>query len=293
MSDHRAPDGDDGDDDEWGEDDAGGEWRADEASDAGADDRDDGRRGGAAAPVVDAEHAAAVRTVRLVVAAVVLALLAGVAVLVSGSLDDDEEPATDDPTVLAGGEAVIGPSDGAGLDAYVAAGRDALAAAEGRRLAVVSLVSYRSEVAVDDLLEAAPGLDLVARLVALPGGEPEVIDGGVADWVVAARSSLQAERDEIAALLPTIEDPADPFIAGYTEELAALDAQLAALDPAGELVFGVLVSADAGALRRLAERPEVRLVDVAADDEVVDLAGYRGIRPDELTTAGDPPVRTA
>jgi hypothetical protein len=275
------------DGDEWADDDLGGEWRADEPDVVGGGARPGG------GPEVDPDHAAAVRTVRLVVAALVLAVIAAVAVWVSGSLEDDDEPAADDPTVLDGAEAVVGPPAGGAVEAYVAARRDVLADADGRRVAVVSLVSYRADTAVEDLLDAAGDVEVLLRLAALRGGEPTAVEGAVSSWVVDARSAIQAERDEIAALLPTIEDPADPFIAGYTEELAALDAQLAALDPAGELVFGVVVRADAGALRRLAERPEVRLVDVAPDDDLADPSRYRGLRPEELEVAGTPPTRPA
>lgn len=239
----------------------------------------------------DPDHAAAVRTVRLVIAAVALVLVAGVAIVVSGTLDDDAGPTGDDPAVLGVDEGLVGPADGRPVAAYVEERQAALAAAEGRARAVVSLVSYRAETSVVDLLDAAGGVEVERLLVALPGGAPEAIEGPISSWVVEARAALQGERDEIAGLLPTIEDPADPFVASYTEELAALDAQLAALDPAGELVFGAVVRADAGALRRLAERPEVRLVDVAPDG-AVDPSSFRGIRPDELDVAGAPPTRS-
>lgn len=277
------------DGEEWADDDLGGEWRADVPGEGAGDDG--GGPGGG--PAVDPDHAAAVRTVRLVAAALVLAVVAAVAVWVSGSLEDDDEPVADDPTVLVDAEAVVGPPEGGAVAGHLAERREALADAEGARVAVVSLVSYRADSAVEDLLDAAGGIEVLLRLAALPGGAPTAVEGAVSSWVVDARSTLQAERDEIAALLPTIEDPADPFIAGYTEELAALDAQLAALDPAGELVFGAVVRADAGALRRLAERPEVRLVDVAPDDRLADSSRYRGLRPEELEVAGTPPTRPA
>jgi len=238
----------------------------------------------------DADHAAAVRTLRLFVAALVLVAIAGVAIVLSGTLEA-EEPAADDPTVLDGAGAEVGPPAGTPIDDYLALRRADLAAAEGRRVAVVSLVSYRTDIAVEDLLDAVGGLDLAARLVALPGGEPEAIDRSTSSWVIESRTAIRAERDEIAALLPTIEDPEDPFIATYTEDLARLDAQLAGLDPAGELLFGAVVVGDAGALRRLAERPEVRLLDVAPGDVVGDLTAYVGLRPEERDLAGTPPTR--
>lgn len=288
-----------GDGDEWADDTLGAEWRAGDPPPAGARVELEGagpdHLDGGADDAVDPEHAAAVRTVRLLAAAAVLVVLAVVATLLDGTFDDaDDGGPADDPTLAeAGATPAIGPAPGTAVPAYVEGRRAAVATVEGTRVAVVSLTSYRPETGVDALVEGEPGLEVLARLVALRGGEPAVVEGAVSSWVVGSRSAIQAERDEIAALLPTIEDPADPFIAGYTEDLARLDAQLAALDPAGDHVFGLVVRGGAEALRRLADRPEVRLLDVGASDEVGPLAGYRGLRPEEVDAAGTPPTRPA
>ena len=134
-------------------------------------------------------------------------------------------------------------------------------------------------------------IDVVARIIALPGGPATAIDQPVDEWLEAQRAPLQAERDEIAGILPTIEDPNDPFIPGYTEDLARLDAQLASLEPTAELVVGLIVRADGDTLRRLAEQGEVRAVAAGPDDDVGDLRTYRGLRPEELDIAGTPPTR--
>lgn len=256
------------------------------SGDAELDDgevRDDGRAG------FDGDHVAAVRTLRLVVVAVGLVLLAGLALVLARSLDDDG--GEDDPTLagLDGGGA--GPAAGEPVAAYIADRTAALAEADGRRVAALSLTSYRPETSVTELVEGIRGVEVLARLAAVPGGPPEVVTEAWPSWVVAERADLQAERDEIAGLLPTIEDPDDPFVVGYTEDLARLDAQLARLDPAGDLVYGVVVRGDADALRRLAERPEVRLLDLIDDED--DLSTVRGLRPEERDTAGAPPTRPA
>ena len=239
---------------------------------------------GEALAAEDPDHAAAVRTLRLLVAAVALVLLAGVSALLSGALDEDDG-AGDAPTL---GEPGPGPAPGEPVAAYLADRGAALADAHGTRVAVVSLTSYRPETAVTELVERAGGVEVEAYLAAVPGGRPEVVRDGISSWVVETRAELQAERDEIAALLPTIEDPADPFVAGYTEDLVRLEAQLVHLDPAGDLVFGVVVRGDAEALRRLAQRPEVRLLDLVDGDDV---ATANGLRPEETETAGTPPTR--
>lgn len=273
--------GDHDDGEEWDDGTLGREWRAGEGG--------DGSEGGA---TIDPDHAAAVRTLRLAGAAGVLVVLAVLATLLSGILDDGEDADPSEDPVL-GAEPVVagGPAAGEAVAGYLAERQAALEGAEGTRVAVVSLTSYRPDTAVDDVLGAVGGLEVLARLAAVRGGEPSVVTGPISSWLVETRGAIQAERDEIAALLPTIEDPADPFIATYTEDLARLDAQLATLDPAGDLVFGVVVRGSADALRRLAGRPEVRLVDVAEGADADDLTAYRGLRPEETDAAGTPPTR--
>jgi hypothetical protein len=255
---------------------------------AGGADRDDGDGDGGVGSPVDHEHRAAVRTLGLVVVAVGLVALAGISVVLARSLDDGDGSG-DDPAQAVGGTSGAGPAAGEPVAAYVADRTATLAEADGRRVAAVSLTSYRPETSVTELVEGIRGVQVLARLAAVPGGPPEVVTEAWPSWVVAERADLHAERDEIAGLLPTIEDPDDPFVAGYTEDLARLDAQLARLDPAGDLVYGVVVRGDADALRRLAERPEVRLVDLIDDRD--DLSTVRALRPEERETAGTPPTR--
>jgi hypothetical protein len=242
-------------------------------------------------PERDEDELAAIRTLRLVVVAVVLAAIGFVAIALARITDDDGGEQADVPTFDAPAAVSVGPSDGRAVADYVASQRSTLGSASGRRVAVVSLAAYRAAADVDALAASVPDVDVLARLVALPGGGPFVVDEPLENWLAGQRAPLQAERDEIAGLLPTIEDPDDPFIAGYEEELARLDAQLAALDPAVPLVFGVVVRADADALRALAALADVRVVAPAADDDVADLTTYRGLRPEEVDTAGTPDLR--
>jgi hypothetical protein len=255
-------------------------------------DEDEPVREWVAPPQRDEDELAAIRTLRLVVVAVVLAAIGFVAIaLARATEDDDGGERADVPTLGAAETVSVGPDPGDAVVDYVAGQRATLDAASGRRVAVVSLAAYRAAADVDALAASVPDIDVLARLIALPGGSPVVVDEPLENWLAGQRAPLQAERDEIAGLLPTIEDPDDPFIPGYEEDLSRLDAQLAALDPAAALVFGIVVRADADALRALAALADVRLVAPAADDDVAALATYRGLRPEEVDTAGTPDVR--
>lgn len=265
-----AGDGDGDEWDEWGEDaEPAIEWTAE----------------------VDRDEVAALRTVRMVVVALVLVVVGLGAVALARAIDDEDGERVADNPVLGDITAVVGPPSGALVADYIAGQRADLADATGDRVAVVSLVSYRNAASVDELLGTIGGVEVEARLVALPGGAPIAVAEPLAEWVAGQREPLQAERDEIARIIPSIEDPDDPFIPGYNEELGRLDAQLASLDAGAELVSGVIVRGGADALRRLAERAEVRVVAVATDDDLDDLTLYRGLRPEELDRAGTPPTR--
>ena len=158
----------------------------------------------------------------------------------------------------------------------------ALASAEGRLDAVVSLTSYRDAQSVQRIAGRA-GVDVVAVLAAAPGGPPELVEDSLAAWVERRRTEAAAERAALAELLPTV-DPADPFAAAYAEDIAALDEELAALDAGGELLYGFTTTASADVLRALADRADVRMVDVGA---VVAL----GLRPQETAVVGEPRTR--
>jgi hypothetical protein len=251
--------------DEWGDEEVGAGWAA--AGGPGAGDDREGR--------------AARRALRLAGAALAALVLAVVATILADGLrpGDRDSPAPQDATRL-------GPAAGVPVEPYAASRADALARVGGGepRVAVVSLVSYRPVAAVGDL-----GVEVVAYLAALPGRAPEVVDvDGLAAWFDEQRASVEADRDGLAELLPTVEDP--EFRASYQADLDRDERILATLGPDAEVVFGAVVRADGLALRRLAQRADVRLVDVfpRAWSPSVPTAG---LRPEETTTAGDPPTR--
>lgn len=179
----------------------------------------------------------------------------------------------------------LGPARGTDVPTYLERRRQALAAADGERVAVVSLAAYLPEAGARALVGGARVLDL---LVALPGEPPATAGGGVARWLQARRAPLQAELEELRRLIPTVGDAA--FRAVYEEEAARLAAVLGGLGPDAAVVYGLVVRAPAATLQGLAGDERVRLVDVGGT-EVPGRAA--GLRPEETALAGEPPVRPA
>jgi hypothetical protein len=116
-----------------------------------------------------------------------------------------------------------------------------------------------------------------------------VVDGSLTQWADERREAQRAEREEINRLIPTTDDP--DFKAFYEQEVVRLDKAIAALDPAGPVLFGVVLRGSADELRALSLKPGVRVVDVAPPDEVTETLEYRGLRPEETEKAGEPPTR--
>lgn len=241
----------------------------------------------------DDDHRAALWTVRALAAAVFVAVL-GVTLFASlRSLHDLPGPqgsakAAPAPEVQPAPTVVtdLGPLPGVDLPGYVANRKQALAALKEERVAVVSLAKYATEAQA----KAAVGsLQVVALLVAPPGVGPSVVTTDLPTWAKAQTDATRAERDEIAKLLPTVDDPA--FKSFYQSEIARLDKAVKNFAPDTALVFGVVVKGAAQPLQALGARPDVRLVDVADQAQVDPKATFRGLRPEETAKANDPSLR--
>ena len=218
---------------------------------------------------------------RSVGALVVFLLAAGIGLALSG--DDeivDNVVSGEDGATLEKG--AIGPLPGATLEAYERSARRQLSEASGRRGAVVSFVRYLNE---DDARELVPGA--TALLVAAPYGAPRMVDD-IATWAEEERAAAEAEKGELEALIPTVEDQA--FATQYRRDIARLDRLLERIDPKGRIVFGAVVEADAAELRVIAKDNAVRLVDVARP-KAGKVTTFRGLRPEERDVANDPPTR--
>jgi hypothetical protein len=239
-----------------------------------------------------------------VVAGFVALLLAGGIAAASNRLatasDDDDGGAGagvaagvgsgDGVGTLAGG---IGPLPGSSVTAYVRSRSSALAGVgDGdTRAAVVSFAAYRTVAAARAEVEAVDGVEVEAVLLALPGGRPTSVDAGVdpSDVVADQRAQAASEKAALEELLPTVTD-AD-FKLQYQADIDRLTALLARPGDVGPVVHAVVVVADGAALRRLAGRPGVRLVDPGPAARVPGPAGVAGLRPEENIRAGVPATR--
>jgi hypothetical protein len=173
------------------------------------------------------------------------------------------------------------------LGPYSETRKTALAQASGDRVAVVSLADYHTEA---DARAVAGGIEVLALLAAAPGGQPAVVTGDIATWVNSQTSDARAERDEIQKLIPTVRD--DPeFQRFYRAEVERLNSLISRIRPNGELVFAVVVRGPVPALQELANKPEVRLVDIGPTADPGPKPVYRGLRPEETEKANEPNTR--
>lgn len=230
--------------------------------------------------------------VRAVAALVAFVLAAGVAVVLNETDDADVVSSGDDGELVDGERLFSGgpPLAGTEIPAYVVRRKAALDRADGRVVAAVSFASYVTEAEARERVKAT-GTAVRALLVAAWGGGPATVTGSLDRWAARERQAAEAEREGLVRMLTDTEDP--EFVAQFQADLARLAGLVERLDPAGPVVFGAVVEGEVGALRQVAGRAGVRLVDVAArrlgDDVRVDQLG--GIRPEETTRAGDPPSR--
>ncbi|HEX2191907.1 MAG TPA: hypothetical protein VHH09_01820 [Acidimicrobiales bacterium] len=208
----------------------------------------------------------------------------GLGGLVTVSLRDSgsDDPRVGGPLRTAG----LGPSPGEELPAYIEARTNALASATGNRGAVVSFGRYMNEA---EARAAVGELTVTSFLAAVPGGSPSVVTGTMADWVTAQVAENRNERDEIRKLIPTVDDA--QFKKFYEDEVNRLSKLVDDVKPDGPLVFGAVVKGPVAELRNAAAGPDVRLVDLAPSAEVTADTPVRGIRPEEVARANDPPTR--
>jgi hypothetical protein len=243
----------------------------------------------------EADDRAARRVVLLAAVALVAVLVGAVVVAITQAVRTD---GGGDASAISGEGATpsaaevtsVGPARGLAVPTYLDARRAALTDAEGVRLAVVSFGAYRTEAGARAAVAGGP-LVVQALLAAVPGGAPSTVAGALADWAKRIAADAIAERDEIAKLLPTVDDA--EFTAFYQAELIRLDKLTKAASPGGELVFGLVVSGPASALRALAGSGGVRLVDVGLGAKPASGVTYTGLRPEEQTKTGDPDLRPA
>jgi hypothetical protein len=235
------------------------------------------------AEIVDARDAERL-VVRAVAAAVVFVLAASTAIVLQRNGGEDGERGLPDGGATVFGSA--GPTPGEDVPAYVARRQAALGRLDGRLVAVVSFDRYRR---VADVVPLLRGTRVRAVLVAAPGGMPSAAQGSLRRWADDERRRALAERRELERLLLTTEDP--DFLRQYHEDIARLTALARSVEGSGEIVFGAVVEAEAEALRGVARRSGVRLVDPVARRLPEELPALAGLRPEETVKAGDPRTR--
>ena len=243
----------------------------------------------------DGDERAARWTLRLLAVALFVAVLS-VTVFVSLSFIHDDDPSSPAAQKAPPVETVttlpaptqVGPPPGTDLAPFVSSRKAALAGARDERVAVVSFAKYSTQAQAKTLLGSTP---IVSLLVAPPGIAPAVVTGDLAAWTTAQTAAATAERDEIKKLIPTVTDPA--FKTFYNAEVARLDKALKNFSPTSAMVFGAVVRGPAAALQALGAKAEVRLVDVAESATVPPDTVFRGLRPEEVAKANEPPLRPA
>ena len=115
-----------------------------------------------------------------------------------------------------------------------------------------------------------------------PHSLPSTVNGDIGAWATAQKASAVSERDQTKELLKTVDDPDyKPF---YQSEVARLDKLVASINPAGPIVFALVVEGPASDLQRLGQTPGIRLVDVGPSAKVTDETEYHGARPEQTGT---------
>ena len=231
------------------------------------------------------------RLVIRALAGVIALTLAGGAVAAAGRMNDDVDETASDVVVGPGAlrpRGGLGPLPGTAVAAYERAAAGELASVTGRRAAVVSFEEYRTSEQATELVD---GIDVVAWLVALPGGRSQELapDRDLVAWTKGQRDEATAEKKALEQLLPTVGDP--DFQRQYQADIDHLAALLAVGSERRDVVFGALVVGSGEALRRLARRSGVRLVDVHVGATPPPPTTYVGLRPEETSEAGDPSTR--
>lgn len=214
----------------------------------------------------------------------------------AGAAGSPPPEASDVPPVLAGGAVSVGPPLGARPFDYITERHEALRAADGRRIAVVSFDDYLPAEQVAAVLPE--GVEVLAVQIKVPseGEQPQHLEvaGGnveaaVAEAVTAAAQRIAEEEAELRRLLDsgTVEDPA--FAEQYRVDAERLKATRNLLQSGAPVVFAVVVDAPVEELTDLASHDAVRLVDLAPEETAVEQSTFYGLLPEdrEEVTYGD------
>jgi len=227
------------------------------------------------------QRASALQALHLMVGGMILFLLGGgalAATAVNHHKKSNDTAVTEQPA---------GPDRAAPLEQYILDRNAELRTAKGR---VTAVISFRAYVTDDQARALAGGVRVQRWLVAAPGSEPDVTDN-VKGWRDGVVRAAQDEISEFEKLLPTLSQ--DPDFERQSRQDMETDRKLVAAVQGGvALVFGVIAEGDADAMRAVAKRNDVRLVDIAPG-ALSESADVHGLRPEETVAAGDPKERPA
>ncbi len=186
-------------------------------------------------------------------------------------------PVAGDPTI---GDVVrVGAADGDSIAAYLQGTKTRLAALPDGSAEVYALVSFTAYLAPDRLppaLSSVPVSSVFAR-VPLPGVQTELIRLGaykIPDDVIAGMDTTALRKDDEAAdyrrTLQKAADKPDDIRQVYASGADVATAEATAYRQHCSCVYAAVVHAAPAALRALAQRPEVRAVDPAAEVKRLD-----------------------
>lgn len=203
-----------------------------------------------------------------------------------------------DPTI---GDVVrVGVAEGDAIPEYVRASKAQLDAlpASPEVYALVSFVAYLAPERLKSALKPAlwpVSISSVFARVPLPGVQTELVRLGayqVPEDVIAAMDSTAARKDDEAAnyrkLLEKSTDKPDDVRQVYASGAEVASAEATAYRQHCSCVYAAVVHASPAALRALAERPEVRVVDPAAEVRRLDRTVFLPPLPEQADRAGPP-----
>jgi hypothetical protein len=221
-----------------------------------------------------------------------------VAVIAVGAAQLRERPDDADPTT---GDVVrVGVTDGEQVAGYLSRSRaeiSALPARDTGRYALVTLESYLDPAALAPLLVGARTERVYAR-VPLPGVQTEIVSFPVQTLAVdvpasmrrtADRKDADARESDASALAASGDGARERELRAFYRRGAGIErAEAAAYRRLCACVYAAVVTATPQAVREIAKRPGVRVVDPAPEVKRLDRAVFLPLLPEQRTVVTPP-----
>lgn len=206
------------------------------------------------------------------------AAVLAVAIAVGFAWYEGTRPEQVDDTV--GNVARVGASDGDVVAEYVRSAKTELSELDSEVYALVSLSDYTGPERLSSMFAGVTVRRVYAR-VPLPDTQTEIVSIAVSnvDTDVASGMRLVADRKDTEA---------SRFAAG-SRSAQVSQAEAAAYRSGCACVYGVVVRGASHALRELASRAGVWVVDAAPEVKRLDRAVFLPLRPESTTVVAPPP----